>query len=101
MRRHGLVQIRDISGMMFVVMDLHGVRVNVRLQRVVSVRQRRQCERAGGRGGSRRRRRAGLGLGRQRAGRQGGGGEDGFLNGFSSCHHNESFRLSFREQTAV
>ncbi|HXR07140.1 MAG TPA: hypothetical protein VN765_07405, partial [Candidatus Acidoferrum sp.] len=38
-------------------------------------------------------------LGGHGAGGQCGGGEDGFLNGFSSCHHNESFPITLPERT--
>ena len=37
----GFVQVGDIGGVMLVVMELHGARVDERFERVVSVRQRR------------------------------------------------------------
>src|ERR1035437_439942 len=83
--RYGLVQIRDVSSVMFVVVDVHRLRINVRFERVVGVRQRRQCERPArcGRGGG------GIGLGDcggQR--RKCGAGECGSFNGLASGHHN-------------
>src|SRR4030095_4565795 len=40
----GFVQISDICPMMCVVVNLHGLRVDMRLERVESVRQRWHCE---------------------------------------------------------
>src|ERR1035437_1926597 len=78
---------------MFAVVNLHGLRVNVRFERVVSVRQRRQCERPA-RSGSRR---GGICLG-ECAGqnRNGGAGERSGFNGLASGHHNRVLVLGSR-----
>ena len=40
-----VVQIGNVGSMMFPVMDLHGARIDVRLQRIERIRQLRQLER--------------------------------------------------------
>jgi hypothetical protein len=41
---HGCIQVLDIARMMFVVMQMHCLGVNVRFERIVGVRKRRQLE---------------------------------------------------------
>src|ERR1017187_7630255 len=71
---------------MFVVVNLHRAGVNVRFERVVGVRQRRQRERAAARGGDQR--------GDQRLGDRAGQrnerstGKRGGFNSLTSGHHN-------------
>jgi len=50
---HNFIQVIDIRLVMLVVVDLHGLRVNIRFQRVVRVRQLRQSKRRIGRRNSR------------------------------------------------
>src|SRR5665213_3942737 len=70
---------------MFVVVNVHRLRVNEWLQRVVGVRQRRQRERPARCGGGR----GGICLGNCAGqSRERGAGERGGFNGLASCHHN-------------
>ena len=41
-----IVEVHDVSGVMAIVMDLHGTRIDVRLERVVWIGQRFKFERA-------------------------------------------------------
>ena len=38
------IQVGDVGVVMLVVMDFHGLRVDVRLERVERIRKRRKCE---------------------------------------------------------
>src|SRR5205807_7845598 len=77
--------------MVLVVMNFHRARVNVRLEGVEGIRQRRQGERScGGRGGDDGSGLLGFGDEQRRAG---GGGEGGVFNGLASGHHKDPFRV--------
>ena len=48
-RSHGLIEIVDVGGVMFVVVERHGLRINIGFESVRSIRQRRKGEGTGGR----------------------------------------------------
>ena len=84
---YGFVQVRDVSRVVLVVVDLHRGGVNVRLQGVMRIGKRRKGERTGRAG----RRRYGRGLSAGGAQSCCGGAnsrrQGGCLQSLPSCHH--------------
>jgi hypothetical protein len=81
-----LVQVRHIGLVMPVVMNLHRLRVDVRLQRVERVRERGQFKRPGGRSGWLRLHRIG-----NRGRREQRRGQGRFFHSIASSHHGKPF----------